>query len=122
MADTADDLLYQNKEIICSSILYPFARNVAMAEDKVHPVPWVFSFSILLPENQIISLFYQAQNIVADPVMVATSGSSLMENRTVRTLKERLIPLADIITPNISNAVTAVIPYPPKQVIVFKSA
>lgn len=47
---------------------------------------------------------YQAKNIVADPVMVATSGSALMENRTVRTLKERLIPLADIITPNISEA------------------
>lgn len=47
---------------------------------------------------------YQAKNIVADPVMVATSGSSLMENRTVCTLKERLIPIADIITPNISEA------------------
>lgn len=47
---------------------------------------------------------YQAGNIVVDPVMVATSGSNLMENRTVRTLKERLIPMADIITPNISEA------------------
>ncbi len=47
---------------------------------------------------------YQAEHIVVDPVMVATSGSNLMENRTVRTLKERLIPMADIITPNISEA------------------
>ena len=47
---------------------------------------------------------YQAENIVVDPVMVAPSGSSLMENRTVQTLKERLIPLADVITPNISEA------------------
>lgn len=47
---------------------------------------------------------YQAENIVVDPVMAATSGSILMENRTVRTLKEQLIPLADIITPNISEA------------------
>lgn len=47
---------------------------------------------------------YKAKNIVADPVMVATSGSTLMENRTVRTLKEKLIPLADVITPNISEA------------------
>ena len=48
---------------------------------------------------------YKAENIVVDPVMVATSGSTLMENRTVRTLKEQLIPLADIITPNISEAI-----------------
>lgn len=47
---------------------------------------------------------YKAENIVVDPVMVATSGSMLMENRTVRTLKERLVPLANIITPNISEA------------------
>lgn len=49
-------------------------------------------------------LQYRAENIVVDPVMVATSGSTLMENRTVCTLKEKLIPLADIITPNISEA------------------
>lgn len=47
---------------------------------------------------------YKAENIVVDPVMVATSGSTLMENRTVQTLKQRLIPIADIITPNISEA------------------
>ena len=47
---------------------------------------------------------YHAKNIVVDPVMVATSGSSLMENSTVHILKEKLIPIADIITPNISEA------------------
>ncbi|MDD6069804.1 MAG: bifunctional hydroxymethylpyrimidine kinase/phosphomethylpyrimidine kinase [Clostridiales bacterium] len=47
---------------------------------------------------------YKAENIVVDPVMAATSGSSLMENRTVRTLKEKMIPMADIITPNILEA------------------
>lgn len=47
---------------------------------------------------------YRADNVVVDPVMVATSGSNLMENRTVRTLKEKLIPRADIITPNLSEA------------------
>ncbi len=47
---------------------------------------------------------YGAKNIVVDPVMVATSGSSLMENRTVQTLKNQLIPIADVITPNISEA------------------
>lgn len=46
---------------------------------------------------------YEVDNIVVDPVMVATSGSNLMENRTVRTLKEQLIPRADIITPNLSE-------------------
>lgn len=47
---------------------------------------------------------FKAENIVVDPVMVSTSGSRLMEDQTVRMLKERLIPLADIITPNLAEA------------------
>lgn len=47
---------------------------------------------------------YQAKNIVVDPVMVATSGSVLMENRTLKTLVERLLPLADLVTPNLKEA------------------
>lgn len=47
---------------------------------------------------------YQAKNIVVDPVMVATSGSALMENSASQALKEVLIPLANIITPNLSEA------------------
>lgn len=47
---------------------------------------------------------YHAKNVVVDPVMVATSGSNLMENETIQFLKEKLIPLADIMTPNLSEA------------------
>lgn len=47
---------------------------------------------------------YDAKNIVVDPVMVATSGSALMETSAVTTLKEKLIPLATLITPNIPEA------------------
>ena len=48
--------------------------------------------------------FYNAENVVVDPVMVATSGSALMENEAVSTLKQNLIPLATLITPNIPEA------------------
>ena len=44
--------------------------------------------------------FYKAENIVVDPVMVATSGSSLIESDAVRALKAQLFPLAAVITPN----------------------
>ncbi len=47
---------------------------------------------------------YDAKNIVLDPVMVATSGSSLMETEAVVTLKRRLMPLATVVTPNIPEA------------------
>ena len=47
---------------------------------------------------------YQAENIVVDPVMVATSGSSLIETDAVATMKEKLLPLATLVTPNIPEA------------------
>lgn len=47
---------------------------------------------------------YKAKNIVLDPVMVATSGARLISEEAVEALCRRLIPLADIITPNIPEA------------------
>ena len=48
--------------------------------------------------------FYKAKNIVVDTVMAATSGSCLINDDAIETLKEELIPLADVITPNIPEA------------------
>lgn len=48
--------------------------------------------------------YYHAQHIVVDPVMVSTSGSSLLQEEALQALKEHLIPLASIITPNLSEA------------------
>ncbi len=45
--------------------------------------------------------FYHAEHIVVDPVMVATSGAKLIDDDAVATLKEELLPLAEVITPNI---------------------
>ncbi len=44
---------------------------------------------------------FKPPNIVLDPVMVATSGDALIDADTVEVLKTRLIPLADVVTPNI---------------------
>lgn len=47
---------------------------------------------------------FRPDNIVLDPVMVATSGDALISRDAMDVLKERLIPLADVITPNIPEA------------------
>jgi hydroxymethylpyrimidine/phosphomethylpyrimidine kinase len=44
---------------------------------------------------------FNAQNIVVDPVMVATSGAKLINDNAISTLKNELLPLATVITPNI---------------------
>lgn len=47
---------------------------------------------------------FHAVNIVIDPVMVATSGSRLIHEDAVTTLKNELLPLATVVTPNIPEA------------------
>lgn len=47
---------------------------------------------------------HQAKNIVLDPVMVAQSGDKLLQDDAVQALKEHLMPLADVVTPNLPEA------------------
>ena len=47
---------------------------------------------------------YQPRHIVVDPVMVATSGSSLIRTEALDTLCSVLLPLAEVVTPNIPEA------------------
>lgn len=47
---------------------------------------------------------YRIQNIVLDPVMVATSGDKLLQDEAIETLKTCMIPISRVITPNIPEA------------------
>lgn len=44
--------------------------------------------------------------VVLDPVMVATSGDRLIADDAVAALRTRLMPLADLLTPNLPEAAT----------------
>lgn len=47
---------------------------------------------------------YHPEFLVVDPVMVATSGDLLLKASSIDTLKSELLPLADLITPNLPEA------------------
>ncbi|MGF1695654.1 bifunctional hydroxymethylpyrimidine kinase/phosphomethylpyrimidine kinase [Vibrio kyushuensis] len=61
----------------------------------------------MLADTEIISLVaeklrqYKPKFVVLDPVMVATSGDMLLQQSAVGTLKSELLPLADVVTPNL---------------------
>jgi hydroxymethylpyrimidine/phosphomethylpyrimidine kinase len=47
---------------------------------------------------------YNVRTIILDPVMVAQSGDKLLQDEAIDALKKHLIPLADLITPNLPEA------------------
>ena len=47
---------------------------------------------------------YHAKHIVVDPVMVATSGSKLLRDDAVQALTQKLLPISEVVTPNIPEA------------------
>ena len=47
---------------------------------------------------------YRPEFVVFDPVMVSTSGCKLMEDEAIEAITTQLIPLASLITPNLSEA------------------
>ena len=49
-------------------------------------------------------LEYNIKNIVLDPVFFSKSGDSLIKDDALVILKEKLIPICDVITPNIYEA------------------
>ncbi|MBR6798356.1 MAG: bifunctional hydroxymethylpyrimidine kinase/phosphomethylpyrimidine kinase [Opitutales bacterium] len=101
------------------------AQNPA-GVSAVHPVPAAFVreqaeqvarfFKIgaaktgMLANAEIICAvadFFEAHReirLVLDPVMIATSGAKLIDDEAVSVLRERLIPLASLVTPNLDEA------------------
>ena len=47
---------------------------------------------------------YKLKNIVLDPVMIAKGGAKLVNNNSIKYLKKLLLPLCDVVTPNIPEA------------------
>jgi hydroxymethylpyrimidine/phosphomethylpyrimidine kinase len=47
---------------------------------------------------------HAARNVVLDPVMVAKSGDRLLREDAVAAVRDRLVPLAGVITPNLPEA------------------
>ncbi|MEK7780741.1 MAG: bifunctional hydroxymethylpyrimidine kinase/phosphomethylpyrimidine kinase [Verrucomicrobiota bacterium] len=63
----------------------------------------LFSTEII---NVVADFFAKGKRppLVVDPVMVATSGAVLLKPSAIRALKERLLPLATLVTPNLDEA------------------
>lgn len=76
----------------------------------------------MLADCEIIQLVvkklkqYQPTFLVIDPVMVTTNGDLLLKTAAINTLKKELLPLADLITPNLHEAAALVSSAMPENV------
>lgn len=90
--EVSPEFVKQQLDMVFTDI-YPDAVKIGMVSDP--------SVIEVIAEKL---LEYRASNIVLDPVMISTSGSRLMKEEAVQVLLRKLLPLADIITPNIPEA------------------
>ena len=90
--DVTPEFLEKQLDAVFTDI-YPDAVKIGMVSAK----PLIEAIAGKLKE-------YGAKNIVVDPVMVATSGAKLISDEAIDTLKSELLPIADIVTPNIPEA------------------
>ena len=79
-------------EAVCED-LHPDAIKISMLPDA----------ALAAPLAEILKK-HACRHIVIDPVMVATSGHTLVEVPGVRSLVKHLFPLAEIVTPNLEEA------------------
>ncbi len=63
----------------------------------------LFSKEIILAVAEKIKE-YHVPNLVVDPVMIAKGGASLLQKKAVLAMKQELLPLATVITPNLPEA------------------
>ena len=90
--EVTPDFLKEQLDQIFTDI-YPDAVKIGM----VSAGPLIAAIAEKLQE-------YDAKNVVVDPVMVATSGARLISEDAIGVLKEKLFPLATVLTPNIPEA------------------
>ncbi len=92
ISEVTPEFLRQQLDAICTDI-FPDAVKTGM----------VLNEALIQVIAQRLR-FYHVKYIVVDPVMIATSGARLISERAVAALKEELLPMATVITPNIPEA------------------
>ena len=121
----ADLKAFQEREVYGMSVLTSAVAQNTLGVQDIHNLPQAFIdqqlksvFSDIKPDAiktgmiatiemmELIADYFERYREIPyclDPVMVATSGDALMEEASQTTIKYRLLPLATVVTPNLSE-------------------
>ena len=86
------DIVRQQIEAVMGEL-----RPAAIKTGMLYSAPIIRAVARILRTNQRVPL-------IVDPVMVATSGASLLKPSAIRVLQSELLPLATLVTPNLDEA------------------
>ncbi|AQY52246.1 phosphomethylpyrimidine kinase [Listeria weihenstephanensis FSL R9-0317] len=122
----ADIKTFQERRVFGMSAITAITAQNTKGVQAIHPVPIDileaqldalnddFAISavktgMLVDEAHIASVISRLQRfdwgpLIVDPVMIAKGGARLVSNEAIATIRENLLPLATIVTPNIPEA------------------
>ena len=92
--------VYHQSPDVLRAQIEPVVSDYEIAAVKIGMLPTRASIEVVAETIER----HQLTNIVVDPVMRSTSGYDLLDQAATTFLAERLLPLADVITPNIAEA------------------
>jgi len=122
----ADLKTFQERDVFGTSVITAVTAQNTLGVQGIYKVPlegvkkqmdsifedfdiFALKTGMLVDETYIDLIVDELKNhpeilIVVDPVMVAKGGANLMENQAFQAMKDKLVPLADVLTPNIPEA------------------
>jgi hydroxymethylpyrimidine/phosphomethylpyrimidine kinase len=114
-------LTAQNTQGVSKAMPVPCDMIAAQAQDLACDIT-IHAIKIgMLANTQVIHTVHSTLDlfphipIILDPVIVATSGDTLLEHHAIDALSELIIPRATLITPNLSEASVLLGTPPPKN-------
>jgi len=82
-------------------------QQIEAVFDELPPAAVKTGMLFAAPIIEVVAGFFRRRRgppLVVDPVMAATSSARLLQASAVRALRERLLPLATLVTPNLDEA------------------
>ena len=92
ITEIPDDCFHQQMDCVFTDIMPDAVKTGMMSSTE----------QIRITEEYIRR--YNIKNLVVDPVMISTSGTRLLDESAVESMREELFPLARVITPNLPEA------------------
>lgn len=82
-----------------------FQLQSLLEDFRIHAlkIGMVYQINAIMEVAEVVRQ-YQLKNLVLDPILAASAGGSLLQEEGIEILKEELIPMAALVTPNLDEA------------------